>query len=1031
MKLSHVGTILFGSLLIAVIAPLSQFLAMKAVHMEIETSSPIGWAVGTIFALVIGLAVVRLVSRSRQLSRPNVVLLYSMLTIAAPVMNVGLVRHVMNQLWVVNNEYVAAGTSTYRLAWEVRDNAWFPKVPSDEALAWHKVDRLLRELWDAKIDSVGGKARETIIREIQADQSLLRRFNVEQQKSGNAGANSTAPPADAQAVEKVQAAIDKLGVDEVNKLLTQMQQEAFAKSARRLGLTEDKLQARFEMADAKAKAAMDRLKMVLPWMDEEVISQTQAKMDRMSYADPSGYERVMQDRKRYGHEDDKGVWQPDPAYDLLIEKIKIVDMPVKELLAGQIRTGEEEWLSDLNDWLSGLTTAVSEAYGEGEVNKSLYQLLSRDYSTLNADRRVELTTYLTDDPEAGLNAKYENLSPAELDAIRHSMVFRMSRDERRQLMQDATKPGQPDENIWGYFVSVWPDSEAKAAFDRMTYRERFDAIIQTIPWNVWTSPLLLWGLLFILLFLFLMALAEWFRRKWIERENLAFPLVEIVDYMIRHDARLETAEDVTNPPARKGLVNMTLVMGMVLGFVWIGAEAVWHYQLIDIGTQPTVAFNVSGKIFTEGVLKNLSTVFIVLSPIIIGIAFLISLEISFSVWVMFIIWQIAILLIRMGGSVPRGSNETGWGGGKNFPFAMEQMLGAALCFSIFILYKMWQSGSGKNEKLGSYLPRPVLWIFTIGAPLGAIFMVYQYGVDNIWFMLLMALFWFALIIAAARARAETGLHTQHSSYEFTKLPMIFGITGWTGSRVYVLFTGLVFLPLSMLGRLLPQQLENLELSRRHGLKYSVLATGQLSAFVVAISVGMLSFLLMSYLYGGDFLGFSAFEGTAFYGQAAYPTWVSHFKGAPGLDDFTHPMWPRIIAIGAGFAVLGALIVLRMFFLSFPIHPLGFFLVLTSIYWGWIDTSVKTDSMIGSEGSLIWAGVFVAWLLKKLLIKYGGMNTYKQAKPFFAGMVLGAILCVFAFNMVDLAASLAAENMKEPTAFMKLFVDKAAYSPRLY
>jgi hypothetical protein len=344
---------------------------------------------------------------------------------------------------------------------------------------------------------------------------------------------------------------------------------------------------------------------------------------------------------------------------------------------------------------------------------------------------------------------------------------------------------------------------------------------------------------------------------------------------------------------------------------------------------------------------------------------------------------------------------------------------------------MFRSSSGTNTKLGSYLPPVVLWPLTIGAPLAALALAYNYGVDNIFFLLVMSACWFALIISVARARAETGLHTQHSSYEFTKLPMMLGWTGWTGSKVYVLFTGLVFLPVTILGRLLPQQLENLELSRRHGLKYSVLAIGQLSAFVVALGVGIVSFLCLSYLYGGAFFGAEAFEGVPFYSHTAYPTWVAHFKGAPGLDDFNEMMTPRLLAIGAGFLIFGALVVLRMFFLSFPIHPLGFFLVLISVYWNWIDTSVKQDPIIGQEGSLIWAGVFVAWLLKKLLIKYGGMNSYKQAKPFFAGMVLGAILCVFLFNMVDLGASLAAENVSEPNAFMKLFMDKPAYSPRLY
>ena len=62
-------------------------------------------------------------------------------------------------------------------------------------------------------------------------------------------------------------------------------------------------------------------------------------------------------------------------------------------------------------------------------------------------------------------------------------------------------------------------------------------------------------------------------------------------------------------------------------------------------------------------------------------------------------------------------------------------------------------------------------------------------------------------------RAETGLPTHHTTYEFAKLPLIFGLTGFTGATVYTRFITLAFLPVTLLFRTLPQQLENLELSR--------------------------------------------------------------------------------------------------------------------------------------------------------------------------------------------------------------------------
>ena len=53
---------------------------------------------------------------------------------------------------------------------------------------------------------------------------------------------------------------------------------------------------------------------------------------------------------------------------------------------------------------------------------------------------------------------------------------------------------------------------------------------------------------------------------------------------------------------------------------------------------------------------------------------------------------------------------------------------------------------------------------------------------------------------------------------------------------------------------------------------------------------------------------------------------------------------------------------------FPFHPLGY--------------------CIGPGLIWHWSPFFIAWLLKLVILRYGGLRFYRRALPFFLGLVLG-------------------------------------------
>ena len=87
--------------------------------------------------------------------------------------------------------------------------------------------------------------------------------------------------------------------------------------------------------------------------------------------------------------------------------------------------------------------------------------------------------------------------------------------------------------------------------------------------------------------------------------------------------------------------------------------------------------------------------------------------------------------------------------------------------------------------------------------------------------------------------------------------------------------------------------------------------------------------------------------------------------------------------GIGAALMGLLTYLRYRFAWWSIHPLGLA----------ISASDNSKSIA--------IPVFMAWSIKLILIRIGGVSLYRRAKPFFLGLLVGYTLGVVWCFLVDL------------------------------
>ena len=946
---ASVLTILGGMLLIALLVPVAQFGSVAMLNSDMETASPSGWAVGLLTSLVLAAAAFRLIARRGGVPRRGLVILYVMLTIAVPMMNLGFVRPLVLSLRAVQQHFVALAVNTYRTAYEAQSPSWFPVVPTIEGLAWNKANRLLTVLRDDAVLADRDRARRDLL-------LLLHR----------AGAPG---PNDAALRDQATGLVRRLGVDELEALGDAAgRDERAAAGARVVGLDGLIRDALADLRPASAAAAR-RLTEGLAGVDER---EADCVPQVLEHVNRNARLRVEQDRARLSDADRRD-------------------------------------LDERAERLSGRF---------GDLRTNVTALAAADWT--------QVRSVLA----AGYRRAWAGLPESRLAAIRTSFLYRSSAQERAALCAQDGRNGTPNENLVGFGGGLLgPTGHRELANEPVG--EQLSAVSRSLPWSLWLRPLAMWAALCLTLFLFLMCVAEWLRRKWVDRENLAFPLVEVADHLIRHDCALESADDVRSPQPRGRRFSPVLWAGIAVGALLITVEALGHYHVAS--DTRLMAFDISKQVFTTGPLKELDHIVFVLSPILVGILFLVSLEISFSVWVLFVIYSLAFFLAKQANSEIKDSVFTGWAGGRFYPFAMEQLLGAAVCFTAILLIKARtrKTESALGGLADSYIPYRTTTVGLIVLPMVVLALLWNLGVTNVPFVLLVGLLVMALAIAAARLRAETGLYTQHVTYEFTKFPMVFGLTGWTGAKVYTLFVSLAVLPVTLLFRTLGQQLENLELARRNRVSYRTVAVASLAAFITAVAVGLVSFLVLCYWRGSTV--YAGSQTPNFEGIMHYPLWVSHFLGEKGLDQMRQPHLIRVWFVLLGAGVFGLLTLLRSRVTSFPLHPVGYLLILSSIYFEWVSPYYKGDPTLSAgDGSWLWGSALVAWLIKKLIVKYGGMNSYKRAKPFFIGLIVGSLACLFVVNLVHTSALMAAARPDcTPGAFLKTFLAVPAYTPRVY
>jgi hypothetical protein len=475
----------------------------------------------------------------------------------------------------------------------------------------------------------------------------------------------------------------------------------------------------------------------------------------------------------------------------------------------------------------------------------------------------------------------------------------------------------------------------------------------------WLIPTLCWVAFGSVLIGVMMCLNVLFRRQWVDRERLTFPIIHLPLEMI----------DNPGPLFRNRLMwggfalaaSISLLNGSSFLFPAVPSLQVTEYDLSPfITSKPWSAVGWTPIAFY---------------PFAIGLGFLLPVDLLFSCWFFYLYWKLQLVV----------SNAVGWDVTPQFPYVPEQVFGAVMAIGINLLWsarsylrEVWQKvrdeGRGMRDEAGreaiSYRAA------ALGAAGGTLFLLtfsMLAGMSLTWAVLFFAIY-FLVILVVTRIRAELGppVHDFHLIGPDHVMIEGFGSRSFGGGDLAMIGMYWWF-NRAYRGHPMPHGLEGLKMADRTRTRQREVFTGAILAGGLGMLASMWAFIHLGYRLGTA----AKFSSGYGYGWDVYnrlDQWVT----APA------PHQPGAVAgMAAGLLVTLLLIALRSRFFGWPFHPIGY-----AISGSW--------SM-----NLVWLPLLIAWLAKLTVLRYGGLRLYRTALPFFLGLILGDVTMGTLWSLIGL------------------------------
>ena len=508
-------------------------------------------------------------------------------------------------------------------------------------------------------------------------------------------------------------------------------------------------------------------------------------------------------------------------------------------------------------------------------------------------------------------------------------------------MWHATPENEWAELFWHYIPPWLTVSDPKALAG---FYEGESSIYSSANFRPWLVPLAFWGAFVLVLMFMMLCINTVVRRRWTEQEKLAYPNIQLP---------MRLVEDCG--------VSLLRQRGLWLGFsvaAFITVLNGLHHLFPQVPYVKYIKQVNVGSQFTSKPWNALGGMTVSGYPFMIGLAFFMPLDLSFSCWFFYVVRRLEQVLGAAAGfrSLPEFPyfGQQGWG-------AWLTLCGIAAWSSRRQIRAVFVGAWRPDLADDSNEPLPYRWALLglLGGAAAVLAFTTAAGMSA-WVAVVFFGIYFALSFAITRVRAELG--SPHEIYFVNPHDMMIS---FAGSRPYsprsqTMLALFYWFNRGYRNHPMPNQLEAFKMAEGAGIRNR----GILGALLVAITVSIVATfwanLHIAYIDGADTLGgFKSWVGRESFNR------LQRWFVAPSA-----PSLPRIMFAGAGSILVLLMTAMRVRFLWWPFHPAGYALA------------------VSFAMEYFWFAVFVSWCLKLAILRHGGIRLHNRAIPFFLGLILG-------------------------------------------